>query len=129
GWTLLVADTFAGDVGSIYSWSLSITPEVLPPAPPPLVVQAQTPLAGCVTPPRSLPRTGTRQLTAPLCRTNGRMNITTTVTGKAKYKVVRKSNGMVSLKTNKTRGKITVTWSAPASAAFSAYRLTRSYRL
>jgi hypothetical protein len=107
------------------------SPPVTPLPPPPL--RRQVPVGGCVIVPRLIPRAGLRQLERPRCLTNAGQPVRVTVTGRLRgdlryWKVIRKANGAVFIRTYGYRLRLIVTWSAPAVGDFTAYRLGRSYR-
>ncbi|MEI6624299.1 MAG: hypothetical protein WCP28_20605, partial [Actinomycetes bacterium] len=94
---------------------------------------AQKPVNRCVTAPVQIPRRGIRRLEAPRCATNAGQSVQVAVTGRLRgdqryWKVIRKANGAVFIKTYGYRLKLRVTWSAPAVGNFAAYLLTRTYR-
>ncbi len=106
-------------------------------APPPGPGTAQTPTNNCVTAPgtKAIPRAGLKRLTRPHCRTNAGQKVTTKVTGQLAprgdatlCKVIRKKNGAVFIRTYGYRLKLTITWSAPATGTYAAYKQTRTYR-
>ncbi len=98
---------------------------------------AQNPVNNCVTPPgkKAIPRAGLTRLTRPHCRTNAGQKVTTKVIGQLAsrgdvtlFKVIRKKNGAVFIRTYGYRLKLTITWSAPATGTYAAYKQTRTYR-
>ncbi|MEI8083663.1 MAG: IPT/TIG domain-containing protein [Actinomycetes bacterium] len=96
---------------------------------------AQKPLNGCVTAPTSIPRKGMRKLTRAHCITNANRNVKVAVRcrpitrGDLAYcRVLRQANGRTVLRTNGYHLRITVIWSAKATATYSAYRYVRAYR-
>ncbi len=44
------------------------------------------------------------------------------------FKVIRKKNGAVKIRTYGYRLKLRITWSAPAIGTYAAYKQTRTYR-
>ncbi|MEI8083973.1 MAG: hypothetical protein WCI74_19215, partial [Actinomycetes bacterium] len=93
----------------------------------------QRPVNRCVTAPILIPRWGIRRLEAPRCATNAGQPVQVAVTGRLRgdlryWKVIRKANGAVFIKTFGYRLKLRITWSAPAVGNFAAYLLTRTYR-
>ncbi len=108
-----------------------------PPGPGPGPGTAQIPVNGCVTPPgtKAIPRAGLKRLTRPHCRTNAGQKVTTKVIGQLAprgevtlFKVIRKKNGAVFIRTYGYRLKLRITWSAPATGTYAAYKQTRTYR-
>ncbi len=105
------------------------------PTPEPAATQIQT--NNCVTAPgkNAIPRAGLKRLTKPHCRTNAGQRVTTKVTGQLAsrgdvtlFKVIRKKNGAVKIRTYGYRLKLRITWSAPAIGTYAAYKQTRTYR-
>ncbi|MEI6623390.1 MAG: proprotein convertase P-domain-containing protein [Actinomycetes bacterium] len=126
-WTLRVIDEAQSDVGTLVAWSITVTADsAAVPVPPTPVTAVQ--LAGCVTAPKSLPRKGTRNLTWPACRTSAGQLVVATAAGGKGYRIVRLANGRYQFKASRVKGTVRITWSAPATAGYSAYRLVRSYR-
>ncbi|MEI8080399.1 MAG: fibronectin type III domain-containing protein [Actinomycetes bacterium] len=105
------------------------------PSPPvtPLPLRRQVPVGGCVIVPLSIPRVGVRQLERPRCGTNAGQPVRVSVTGRLRgdlryWKVIRRANGAVFIRTYGYHLKLTITWSAPAIGSFTAYRKSRTYR-
>ncbi len=105
-----------------------------PPTPP--KPAKQTPVKGCVLTPKKLPKHGTAQLLKAHCVTNAGQQVRVSVTNLATtrgdtraYRVIRKSNGRVYVKTFGKRVALSVKWKAPAASGFTAYSIKHSYRV
>lgn len=101
------------------------------PAPP---VVPQGPVAGCVKTPAKLPESGTRRLTTSGCETNSGAPVKVSASARMRgdiriYKLIRRANGATFIKTFGVPAKLRITWSAPASPGFSAYKKVKTYRI
>ncbi|MEI8082000.1 MAG: IPT/TIG domain-containing protein, partial [Actinomycetes bacterium] len=97
--------------------------------------QVQAPANGCVTAPPSIPKRGIVRLTKAGCATNAGQPVRVAVSGRALprgdqryYRVIRRSNGAVFLRTYGYRLALRITWSAPAIGSYLPYRAVRAYR-
>ncbi|MEI8082587.1 MAG: serine protease [Actinomycetes bacterium] len=95
----------------------------------------QLPGPRCLPPPNHIPRTGVTRLEAPGCRTNAGQRVRVSVSGVLAARgdmtywwLRRGARGAVILRTKGYPLRLRITWSAPATGNYAAYRLTRSYR-
>ena len=90
---------------------------------------AQVPVNGCVVVPKSIPRTGTKVVLKANCVTNAGRKVKVTAScqpllrGDLAYcSLLRNAKGKTWLRTRGYHLKITLVWSAPATATYAAYR-------
>ncbi len=79
-----------------------------------------------------MPRVGVKRLTKPGCHTNAGQNVTVTMThvrgAKMSPKLIYKRAGAVFIRTRGGSHRVRITWSAPATGTYAAYKQTRTYR-
>ncbi|NQU37605.1 MAG: hypothetical protein HQ526_08450 [Actinobacteria bacterium] len=104
-------------------------------APNPQPLLAQTPV-GCgrkLTKPKGIKRAGRTRLAKPGCTTNAGQQVKVKAAGSLRgdlrlFKLKRKANGKVVIRTYGYKLKLHIKWSAKATDDYSAYRATRKYR-
>lgn len=106
--------------------------------PPPTPNQKQTPRNGCVVQPTKVPVNGRRTLLKAHCKTTAGQPVRVRVADSRRgattrgdlrgFRVIRKANGKVILRTYGLSQRLKVIWSAPATAGYDAYRSVRTYR-
>jgi DNA-binding beta-propeller fold protein YncE len=95
---------------------------------------AQVPLNGCAVVPKSIPRTGTKVVLKANCVTNAGRKVKVTarcqplLRGDLAYcSLLHNAKGKTWLRTRGYHLKITLVWSAPATATYAAYRQVKTY--
>ncbi len=83
---------------------------------------------------KKIKRSGLTKLTSAHPRTTGGTPLRTRVSGSLRgdlvsFKVIRKANGTVKIRTYGYRLTLRITWSAPATGTYAAYKQTRTYRI
>ncbi len=83
---------------------------------------------------KKIKRSGLTKLTSAHPRTTDGTPLRTTVVKRGRgdlvlYKVIRKANGTVKIRTYGYRLTLRITWSAPATGTYAAYKQTRTYRI
>lgn len=136
--------------GATTPWGVTLTP---PPPPPPPVETTQTAAGGCVTSgstPKSIPRRGRKQLMKPGCKTNAGKTIGVRVSaalrGDARYyrlyckvsntkeRAISKNSsgaycktGALYIRTYGYKLRLRITWAAPATGTYKAYKKVKTY--
>lgn len=105
----------------VISWSTEKTP--------------QTPV-GCGVPPKKVARNGTTVLTKAGCTTNAKQKVSVTASCKLRARgdvgycrLVRSTNGSVSIKTYGYAMAVKIRWSAPATSTYKAYQQVKTYKV
>ena len=122
----------AGGDGSI---KLTWTPDPQPDPEP--IVLTQTPVNGCAKVRNNkIPRDGLRRILKPGCVTNAGEPTKVRVRGGLRnrgdvtfYKVIRKTNGKVKIRTFGYKLKLKVIWKAKATGEYAKYKKTRAYKI
>lgn len=99
------------------------------------VKHAQTPLGKCAQPPRRVKKKGRTVILKAHCMTNADRKVRVKVAGMKRsrgevinYRVIRRANGRTILRTYGVPLRIKITWSAPATKTYKAYRNVHWYR-
>lgn len=99
------------------------------------VKHAQTPLGKCAQPPRRTKKKGRTVILKAHCMTNADRKVRVKVAGMKRsrgevinYRVIRRANGRTILRTYGVPLRIKITWSAPATKTYKAYRNVHWYR-
>lgn len=115
------------------SQSFTVVPDAVVPSPSPDPVADRTQSApACGTAPRKVARRGTTRLLGANCRTDAGQSITVQISLKRKDKkharLIRARGGAVSVKTDGTRIRLAVAWTAGATTGYLPYSVSRAYR-